>query len=51
MTVRNYLFSTVSYRTTKKDKLTKEMNNQVVKDFLATFPDAKLVDVTEDNDD
>ena len=36
--------------TTKNDRLTKEMNNEVVKDFLATFPDAKLVDVFEDND-
>ena len=36
--------------TSKKDKLTKEMNSQVVKDFLATFPDAKLIDVIEDSD-
>ncbi|MDA1198334.1 MAG: DNA polymerase III subunit gamma/tau [Proteobacteria bacterium] len=34
----------------KKDKLEKEMNSQVVKDFIAAFPDAKLVDITEDND-
>ena len=34
----------------KKDKLAKEMNSETVKDFLATFPDAKLIDVTEDND-
>ena len=34
----------------KKDKLDKEMGNQVVKDFLAVFPGSKLVDVTEDND-
>ena len=34
----------------KKDKLAKEMNNQTVKDFLAVFPDAKLIDVSEDND-
>ena len=35
----------------KKDKLEKEMNSETVKDFLANFPDAKLVDVTEENDD
>ena len=34
----------------KKDKLEKEMNSQVVKDFIAAFPDAKLVDIIEDND-
>ena len=34
----------------KKDRLSEEMNNQAVKDFLATFPDGKLVDVFEDND-
>jgi DNA polymerase-3 subunit gamma/tau len=34
----------------KKNKLKKEMNSQVVKNFLVTFPDAKLVDVTEDSD-
>ena len=34
----------------KKDKLDNEMNSQVVKDFLSVFPDAKLIDVTEDND-
>ena len=34
----------------KKDKLDNEMNNQTVKDFLTTFPDAKLIDVTEDED-
>ena len=34
----------------KKDRLSEEMNNQVVKDFLATFPDGKLVDIFEDND-
>ena len=34
----------------KKDKLAKEMNSDVVKDFLSTFPDAKLIDVTEGND-
>ena len=28
----------------------KEMNSKAVKDFLTAFPDAKLVDVTEDND-
>jgi DNA polymerase-3 subunit gamma/tau len=36
--------------TNKKEKLSKEMNSQAVKDFLNAFPDAKLVDVTEDND-
>ncbi|MDA9092060.1 DNA polymerase III subunit gamma/tau [Pelagibacteraceae bacterium] len=35
----------------KKDKIEKEMNSETVKDFLATFPDAKLVDITEDKDD
>ena len=34
----------------KRDKLEKEMNSQVVKDVLAALPDAKLIDVTEDND-
>jgi len=34
----------------KKDKLVKEMNSEVVKNFLDTFPDAKLIDVSEDND-
>ena len=34
----------------KKDKLAEEMNSEVVKDFQSAFPDAKLVDVTEDND-
>ena len=36
--------------TNKKEKLDKEMNSNVVKDFLTAFPDAKLIDVTEDND-
>ncbi len=36
--------------TNKKDKLAQEMNSEVVKDFLDAFPDAKLIDVTEDND-
>ena len=36
--------------TNKKAKLAQEMNSEVVKDFLATFPDAKLIDVSEDND-
>jgi hypothetical protein len=30
--------------------LSKEMKSQAVKDFLDAFPDAKLVDVSEDND-
>jgi DNA polymerase III subunit gamma/tau len=34
----------------KKDKLAKEVNSQVVKDFLSVFPDAKLVDIKEDDD-
>ena len=36
--------------TNKKDKLTKEMNSEVVKNFLTAFPDAKFIDVTEDSD-
>ena len=36
--------------TNKKDKLAQEMNSETVKDFLAAFPDAKLIDVSEDND-
>jgi DNA polymerase-3 subunit gamma/tau len=36
--------------TNKKEKLAKEMSSEVVQDFLSAFPDAKLVDVTEDND-
>jgi DNA polymerase III subunit gamma/tau len=36
--------------TDKKNKIKEEMNSKVVKDFLVTFPDAKLVDVNEDND-
>ena len=36
--------------TNKKDKLAKEMNSEVVKNFLAAFPYAKLIDVSEDND-
>jgi DNA polymerase-3 subunit gamma/tau len=34
----------------KKDKIAQEMNNEVVKNFLDAFPDAKLIDVTENND-
>ena len=34
----------------KKSKLSQEMNSDIVKDFLAAFPDAKLTDVSEDND-
>ena len=33
----------------KKDKLAQEMSSKTVKDFLATFPDAKLIDVSEDD--
>ena len=36
--------------TNKKDKLTQEMNSEVVKDFLTAFPDAKLINVSEDTD-
>ena len=35
--------------TNKKDKLAKEMNSEMVKDFLSAFPNAKLIDVSEDN--
>ena len=34
----------------KKNKLAQEMNSEVVKDFLAVFPKAKLINVTEDDD-
>jgi len=36
--------------TNKKNTLAKEMNSEAVKDFLDAFPDAKLIDVTEDID-
>ena len=36
--------------TNKKNKLAQEMSSEVVKDFLVAFPDAKLIDVSEDND-
>ena len=36
--------------TNKKNTLAKEMNSEAVKDFLDVFPDAKLIDVTEDID-
>jgi DNA polymerase-3 subunit gamma/tau len=36
--------------TNKNNKLAQETNTEVVKDFLVTFPDAKLIDVEEDND-
>ena len=36
--------------TNKKDKIIKEMNSETVKNFLTAFPDAKLIDVTEDSD-
>jgi DNA polymerase-3 subunit gamma/tau len=36
--------------TDKKNKLAQEMNSEVVKNFLDAFPDAKLKDVSEDND-
>tara|TARA_B100000780_G_scaffold217715_1_gene156968 strand:+ start:48 stop:1727 length:1680 start_codon:yes stop_codon:yes gene_type:complete len=34
----------------KTHKLAKETNNEVVKDFLSVFSDAKLIDVSEDKD-
>ena len=34
----------------KKTKLKKEMNNDLVKDFISAFPDAKLTSVTEEED-
>ena len=34
----------------KKDKLGKEMNSNLVKDFILAFPDAKLTKVTEEED-
>ena len=36
--------------TNKKNKLAKERDSKAVKDFFAAFPDAKLIDVTEDDD-
>jgi DNA polymerase-3 subunit gamma/tau len=36
--------------TDKKNKLEKEMNSDLVKDFLSTFPGAKLTNVTEEED-
>ena len=35
----------------RNHNLEKEMNSDVVKNFLSEFPDAKLVNVLEDNDD
>ena len=32
----------------KKNKLEKEMNSSVVRDFLSVFPESKLINVTED---
>ena len=34
----------------KKNKLAQEMNSETVKNFLAAFPDAKLIDISEDSD-
>ena len=34
----------------KKNKLEKEMNCDLVKDFVSAFPDAKLISVTEEED-
>ena len=34
----------------KKNKLEKEMNSEIVKEFVSTFPDAKLINVTEEED-
>jgi short-subunit dehydrogenase len=36
--------------TKKKNKLSQEMKSEVVKDFFAAFPGAKLTDVSEDDD-
>ncbi len=36
--------------TDKKNKLKKEMNSNLVKDFILAFPDAKLTSVTEEED-
>ena len=34
----------------KENKLKKEMNSDLVKDFVSAFPDAKLISVTEEED-
>ena len=34
----------------KKTKLKKEMNSNLVRDFISAFPDAKLTSVTEEED-
>ena len=34
----------------KSNKLEKEINSKLVKDFISVFPDAKLIDVSEDDD-
>ena len=34
----------------KNNKLEKEMNSKLVKDFISAFPDAKLIDISEDED-
>jgi DNA polymerase-3 subunit gamma/tau len=34
----------------KKNKLKKEMRSDLVKDFISAFPDAKLINVTEEED-
>ena len=36
--------------TNKKNKLEKEMNSDLVKDFISVFPDAKLTSVIEEED-
>ena len=36
--------------TNNKDKLAQEMKSEIVKNFLSAFPDAKLTNVSEDND-
>jgi DNA polymerase III subunit gamma/tau len=36
--------------TNKKEKVANEMNSQIVKDFLSVFSDAKLIDISEDDD-
>jgi hypothetical protein len=36
--------------TDKKNKLEKEMNSDLVKDFVSAFPGTKLINVTEEED-
>ena len=34
----------------KNNKIEREMNSKLVKDFISAFPDAKLIDISEDED-